>query len=183
MENSLFIQLSHNNMLYQYFSMIDTSNKSKQIGWGETCFYLFYVILQLYDVNILWFLICFMAPFSLYQVKPSVKHLLDTWLGIGANWYHKSVWCTLMSNRVTWGKTPISEFFSNMTEQTYFLITLDIFVPSECLISVLKLKYLAKIPINQVWLNLHPFSCNLGNTCKVIISFFVTDTGICNDFT
>ena len=28
----------------------------------------------------------------------SVKCLLDTWLGIGANWHHKSVWCTLMSN-------------------------------------------------------------------------------------
>ena len=55
-----------------------------------------------------------MAPFSLYQVNPSpssaaymrhwtgtewsVKCLLDTWLGIGANWHHKSVWCTLMSD-------------------------------------------------------------------------------------
>ena len=28
----------------------------------------------------------------------SVKCLLDTWLGIGANWHHKSVWYTLMSN-------------------------------------------------------------------------------------
>ena len=28
----------------------------------------------------------------------SVKYLLDTWLGIGANWHHKSVWCSLMSN-------------------------------------------------------------------------------------
>ena len=29
----------------------------------------------------------------------SVKCLLYTWLGIGANWHHKSVWCTtLMSN-------------------------------------------------------------------------------------
>ena len=28
----------------------------------------------------------------------SVKCLLDTWLGIGANWHHKSVWCTLMSD-------------------------------------------------------------------------------------
>ena len=45
----------------------------------------------------LWYLICIMAPFSLYQDKLS-KCLLDTWLGIGANWFHKSVWYTLMSN-------------------------------------------------------------------------------------
>ena len=37
------------------------------------------------------------------------------------------------------GKTPIS-FFSNMTQQTYVLMTSDNFVASECLISVLKAK-------------------------------------------
>ena len=39
------------------------------------------------------------------------------------------------SGRVTWGKTPIA-FFSHVTQQTYFVITSDIFVTSECLISV-----------------------------------------------
>ena len=31
-------------------------------------------------------------------VKQSIKRLLDTWVDIGAKSYHKSVWCTLMSN-------------------------------------------------------------------------------------
>ena len=30
--------------------------------------------------------------------RVGVECLLDTWLGIGANWLHKSVWCTLMSD-------------------------------------------------------------------------------------
>ena len=60
--------------------LTDQINQS-EIGWGETCFYLFYVIVQWYCVTILWYLIWFMAPVSLYQVNPNAKRLLDTWLG------------------------------------------------------------------------------------------------------
>ena len=60
--------------------MTDLTNQS-EIGWGETCSYLFYVILQWYDVTILWYSIWFMAPVSLYQVNPCAKRFLDTWLG------------------------------------------------------------------------------------------------------
>ena len=37
----------------------------------------------------------------------SVKCLLYTWLGIGANWHHRSVWCTLMSNKYSHGRDSL----------------------------------------------------------------------------
>ena len=85
MENILSIQLSHTHKFYQHFVlMIDRSNKSKQKGWGEACFFISFM---LFYNNMMWLsygILCLMSPFSLYQVNPSVKRVLDTWLGY---WY------------------------------------------------------------------------------------------------
>ena len=78
-ENIWFIQLSHNDMFIYFFC------NDRQVKWikGKGAavnmyFYLFNVILKSHYVNILWYAIFFMSPFSL---NPSVQRLLDAWLG------------------------------------------------------------------------------------------------------
>ena len=58
----------------------------------------FYVILQWYDVTIVWYFIW--SWLSLVCTR-LIQVLSACWihgLAFGANWYQKSVWCTLMSN-------------------------------------------------------------------------------------
>ena len=78
--------------------MIGRLSKSSEIGWSETCF----VSFMLFYNNMVW--ICYgtlyvsWLPLVCTRLSQAFKRLLDTWLGIGTNWYHKSLWCTLMSN-------------------------------------------------------------------------------------
>ena len=96
-------------------------------------------------------------------------------------------WSTqIKKHNAHWDKTLIA-FFSNMTQQTYFLLTSDILVTFECLISVLNFIGSSRISINQVWLNIYTqFHVKLWPYLKgdcFSLLFFVTDIGIRTDFT
>ena len=97
MENVLSIQLSQTKMFYQYFDDWQIKKiKRNRMKWNM--FLSFYVILQWYDVTILWYLIWSWLPLVCTRLIQVLSACWIHGLVFGANWYHKSVWRTLMSN-------------------------------------------------------------------------------------